>query len=81
MNTQQQWMPQIDRARCTGCGDCIAACPTQALGDVEGKAAVVRPEACTYCAVCEDICPTGAIGLPYQITFSPNYRNQNNERH
>jgi formate hydrogenlyase subunit 6/NADH:ubiquinone oxidoreductase subunit I len=81
MTTQQQWMPQIDRALCTGCGDCIDICPTQALSQVEGKATVIRPEACNYCAVCEDICPTGAIGLPYQITFSEDYRKPNNERH
>jgi len=41
---------------------------------VQGRAAVVHPEACTYCAACEDICPTEAISLPYQICFSPDCR-------
>lgn len=81
MTIQQQWTPQIDNVRCTGCGDCIAVCPTEALGEVEGKAVVTRPQACTYCAICEDICPTGAIGLPYQIIFSQDYLPPNNERH
>ena len=81
MNTQQQWMPQINRALCTGCRNCIDLCPTGALGEVEDKAAVVQPQACTYCAVCEDICPTSAIGLPYQISFSQDYLNRKNERH
>lgn len=81
MTTQQQWTPQINRALCTGCGSCIDGCPTGALGKVESKAAVVQPQACTYCAVCEDICPTSAIGLPYQIRFSQDYLNQNDERY
>ncbi len=81
MTIQQQWMPQIDDVRCTGCGDCVAVCPTGALGNVGGKAAVVQPQACTYCAACEDICSVGAIGLPYQISFSQDYLNPNNERH
>ena len=61
------WMPQIDALKCTGCGECITACPTNALGRVSEKAALLRPDACTYCAACEDICPVDAIALPYLI--------------
>ena len=61
------WLPSIDREICTGCGDCIAACPVDALGKVEGKADLVRPEACTYCLACEDLCPVDAIALPFLI--------------
>lgn len=66
-----EWIPQIDPAKCTGCSDCIAACPTGALGWQAGKAALLRPEACTYCALCEEICPAGAIELPYLILRTP----------
>ncbi|HML20253.1 MAG TPA: 4Fe-4S binding protein [Aggregatilinea sp.] len=69
MNKQSQWIPQIDRSRCTRCGDCATACPTGALAEVNGMPAVVRPSACTYCAACESICPMEAIGLPYRISF------------
>ena len=71
--TNQEWMPRIDRTACNGCGDCIALCPTRALGQVEGKAALVRPDACTYCTACEDACPVNAIELPYLIVFSSAY--------
>ncbi len=61
------WMPQIDAMKCTGCGDCITACPTDALGRRNEKATLVKPEACTYCAICEELCPVDAIVLPYLI--------------
>ena len=62
------WLPQISLRRCTGCRQCIDHCPTHTLGQVEGKAVVVNPEACTYCLVCEDICPEKAISLPFLIS-------------
>jgi len=69
--TTSLWMPQIAAARCTGCGDCIAACPTGALGWQAHKAAIVNPEKCIYCATCESICPVGAIELPYLVLKPP----------
>jgi ferredoxin len=62
-----EWYPQLDRNLCTGCGQCIAVCPTGALAQVDDKAALVFPDLCTYCAACEDVCPVGAIELPYLI--------------
>ncbi|MCC6617123.1 MAG: 4Fe-4S binding protein [Anaerolineae bacterium] len=67
------WMPRIDRGLCTGCGDCIARCPTGALGRKEDKATLVQPALCTYCAACEDVCPVGAIELPYLIVKQGGY--------
>lgn len=56
-------LPRIVAALCTGCGRCVEICPTQALGQVNGKAVLVCPDRCTYCALCEDLCPDNAIVL------------------
>ncbi len=64
------WFPQIDEDGCTGCGDCIIACPTDALELVRGTAVLADPEACNYCGYCEAICPERAIAIPYKIELA-----------
>lgn len=61
------WMPQIDHELCTGCQQCMQVCPTDALSQMEGKAALAYPERCNYCLSCEDVCPNKAIELPFLI--------------
>ena len=62
-------LPMIVEDLCTGCGDCVAVCPTGALDLGEGKAVLVRVEDCAYCGDCESLCPQGAIALPFEIAF------------
>jgi formate hydrogenlyase subunit 6/NADH:ubiquinone oxidoreductase subunit I len=63
-------LPKIDAARCTGCHRCIDICPTQALIQIKGKAALAYPERCTYCSACEEVCPEDAIALPFLIVLA-----------
>lgn len=67
---EQDWMPRINHALCTGCGTCVLICPTLALARLNGKAVLIDPAKCIYCAACESACPTGAIELPYLVTLA-----------
>lgn len=55
---------QINPELCVGCGECVAACPFQAVelvGKGKARKAQVVPAACKGCGVCAGACPTGAV--------------------
>jgi len=58
-------VPQIDAARCTGCGRCVAACPekiiTLAVSGYRKHAVIERTERCGCCSRCLAECPVEAI--------------------
>ena len=62
-------LPEIDEDACTGCGDCVTVCPTDALALAGGKAVMAHPELCIYDGECEPVCPVAAIQLPYVIVL------------
>ncbi|MDY6826071.1 MAG: DUF362 domain-containing protein [Bacillota bacterium] len=54
--------PLVNRERCTGCGICREACPTQLIRITDGKASIEHYE-CIRCYCCHELCPQGAIML------------------
>jgi pyruvate formate lyase activating enzyme len=46
--------------KCAGCGDCVEACPRDAIEVVDGVSRVDRT-LCDLCMVCVEVCPTGAL--------------------
>ena len=69
-------LPVLDRAGCTGCGDCIPVCTPGVLALVAERLEFVRPDSCDYCGECEAICAQGAISCPYDIMLEGNGRSE-----
>ena len=53
----------VDTEKCTGCGDCVEACPLDAIS-LQDEVAVVDEDTCTECWLCAEECPNDAIALP-----------------
>ena len=66
---------QIDLDKCTGCGDCVPACPFGLLEIVDDK--VQLKEGCTFCGACQDACDYEAIlieAVPETAAVSDSHR-------
>jgi formate hydrogenlyase subunit 6/NADH:ubiquinone oxidoreductase subunit I len=64
-------LPAVDAAKCTGCGDCVAVCPTDCLAMAGPLPWLPRPADCIACSACVLVCPTDAVRLvcPPDISF------------
>jgi Fe-S-cluster-containing hydrogenase component 2 len=58
---------QVDASRCTGCGNCLQACPTGAIRLVDGVA-TIDASLCRECQACLEACPNGAILAVEEVT-------------
>ncbi len=57
------FMRDTDPDECTGCGECAAICPVEAVEVSEKGIPVVDREWCIGCGVCATVCPTDAVVL------------------
>ncbi len=71
-----------DEHKCTKCGVCKRACPTQATQMYEAKGGDVTESRCMLCARCVELCPyEGALELKFAgktVMKSRNWLNQQN---
>ncbi|MBI4681652.1 MAG: 4Fe-4S binding protein [Nitrospirae bacterium] len=49
--------------KCTGCGDCVTACPIKCFEMSDGKCLPHRAAECIDCGNCPEICPSDAIAI------------------
>jgi NADPH-dependent glutamate synthase beta subunit-like oxidoreductase/NAD-dependent dihydropyrimidine dehydrogenase PreA subunit len=64
-----QLSPEVDAARCRGCGRCVEICPFDAVGLKENPdgtyTSVVHRHNCVGCGGCVGRCPVTAMDVPY----------------
>jgi NAD-dependent dihydropyrimidine dehydrogenase PreA subunit len=56
-------LPHVNSQVCTGCGDCVAVCPTDCLALGDSLPWLPRPADCIQCDLCVLICPVDAIRM------------------
>jgi len=57
---------QVNVEKCTGCGDCLDACPIEAIS-MNGGRAWIDQETCLDCEACVQVCPVDAIYPSAQV--------------
>ena len=65
---------------CTGCGACVAVCPTKALLFAEKKGFLypqIQTEKCVYCGKCSKICPVEKGVVSSRIAYAYAMRSVN----
>lgn len=63
MINSTNFLAQIDKNKCIGCGTCVEKCPVEAIQGDNNNKAECNAEWCIGCGVCAHFCPENAISL------------------
>lgn len=64
---------KIEKKNCSGCGTCVALCPTVAISKKlknEQQFLFFNSSLCTNCSLCKEACPQGAIDFEENFALS-----------
>ena len=68
--------PEIDREKCTLCGECAPRCPTGAITVSKSSGLAIQYDKCIFCTLCEEICPAGAIAMSNRFELAQKDKNK-----
>jgi NAD-dependent dihydropyrimidine dehydrogenase PreA subunit len=63
MINSTNFLAEIDKNKCVGCGTCLEKCPVDAVEGDDNNKAEVDKDLCIGCGVCAYFCPENAIKL------------------
>ncbi|MFX0008429.1 MAG: 4Fe-4S dicluster-binding protein [Promethearchaeota archaeon] len=63
MINSTNFLAEIDKNKCIGCGTCLEKCPVDAVQGDDNNKAEVDKDLCIGCGVCAYFCPENAIKL------------------
>lgn len=72
-SVQTNYFAEVNEEECAGCETCLDRCQMEAIGIVEGKAAI-NVDRCIGCGLCVTTCTTGALKLrkkPVEQLYEP----------
>lgn len=68
--------PEINAAKCTGCGECVNRCPSGAIvSGADSRDIGINYDECIFCTLCEEICPVGAVKMTDRFELAEKDRN------
>ena len=62
---KEKWNVSVNREKCTGCEECVNACPVGVFEMQEGKAVPLNEDECLGCEDCMKVCPANIISVYY----------------
>ncbi len=63
--------PDIDREKCSRCGECASRCPSGAIVmDGASRDIGINLDECVFCALCEEVCPARAVRMTSEFELA-----------